>query len=120
MGSPRVRGGSGSRQASAAPATSISVPNSFTSNRAGHDQLTAAPPPMRTLQWVANYFSVEERTIHRWIRKGLIRSKKIGGLHRFHMADVDRLAQADNGQSATSDSLDAFITSMTTANQVTA
>ena len=115
MGSNRSRGGSGSRQASAAPATSISVPTSFTSNRAGHDQLATAPSPMRTLQWVANYFSVDERTIHRWIRKGLIRSKKIGGLHRFHMADVERLAQAPVSESSDDDLLDAHISSIVKA-----
>jgi len=79
------------------------------------DKLAAASSPMLTLQWVANYFSVEERTIHRWIRNGLIRSKRIGRLHRFHMADIERMAQAPVSESSDDDLLDAHISSIVKA-----
>jgi len=118
MGSNRSRGGSGSRQASAAPATSISVLNSFTSNRAGHDQLATAPSPMRTLQWVANYFSVKERTIHRWIQQEIIRCRKIGGVIRFHQDEIDRVAFASDVKSDVFDGLDAHIQAITKTAQV--
>lgn len=70
---------------------------------------------MLTLQWVAKYFSVDERTIHRWIRKGLIRSQQFGRLRRFHMADIERLAQTPVSDLSDDEALDAHISSIVKA-----
>ncbi len=74
---------------------------------------------MRNLQWVANYFSVTERTIHRWIQQEIIHCRKIGGVIRFHQDEIDRVAFANDAASNDFDGLDAYIAANTKCAQVT-
>ncbi|MFH0985875.1 MAG: response regulator [Candidatus Omnitrophota bacterium] len=41
---------------------------------------------------VMRRLNVARRTVYSWIQEGILKSVQIGGLHRFHAAEIERLA----------------------------
>jgi excisionase family DNA binding protein len=47
--------------------------------------------PLITIAEAAAVFAVTRRTIHNWIRSGLLAAKKIGGVVRIRRSDAEKL-----------------------------
>ncbi len=53
------------------------------------DKITQTP--LITIAEAAAVFEVTRRTIHNWIKGGLLAAKKIGGVVRIRRADIEKL-----------------------------
>lgn len=55
---------------------------------------TETPPrPLLTRKWVCTCLEIDEGTLRRWERRGLIRVVRIGRTVRIQPAEFDRLLQ---------------------------
>lgn len=106
MASVRIScGPTGSRSSSAAPLTSTTP----ITMAAPKGQPTAARTPLLTLKAVAEYFSVSERTVHRWVHEGILPVVRLKNLLRFHALDIERFAQSSSVESAINEDIHGYI-----------
>lgn len=49
--------------------------------------------PLLKVNDVMRRLNVSRRTVYYWIKEGILKSVQIGGLHRFHPADIEHLAE---------------------------
>ena len=84
------------------------------------DRSISTTDELLTSAEAARYLKIDVRTLRCYRVSGKIPAYQLGRLVRYRRKDVYASLVPVNGQSATSDSLNAFITSMTTADQVNA
>ncbi|MBA7611823.1 hypothetical protein ES703_19054 [subsurface metagenome] len=44
-----------------------------------------------TIEEVAKHFRVKPKTIYEWMKRGILRSSRVGGVRRFKREDVEAL-----------------------------
>lgn len=50
-------------------------------------------PPLLTVQDVLQILNISRRTVYYWIKKGILTPIQVGGVLRFHPADIDTLIE---------------------------
>lgn len=56
--------------------------------------MSAQEPAFRTIEGTADYFGVNEVTVRRWVRAGLLPAVKVGKVVRFRQEDIDAFVAA--------------------------
>lgn len=104
-------GRAGSRSSSVAPSTSTSSTTSATPEGLPKEKRT----PLLTLKDVAEFFSVSERTVHRWIYDKIdpLPVIRLKGLLRFHQIDIERFSRSSCEKTEPDGDLDQFISQQT-------
>lgn len=55
-----------------------------------------------TVEEAANYFRVSRFTIYNWVKSGLLRGLKLGGVFRFRSEDIEEFLKSEGSEGKSS------------------